>query len=116
MARPGRRDLAEDRIRARAASTSISHAGYDGSLRNSNLHDARLVLTATLGLSCWRQATPRTGRMGRRRPKPTRPTPKGTRWLSYELGRELAREHAAEADKIARDSARARAARTPRSS
>jgi len=35
--------------------------------------------------------------------------------LSYELGRELAREHAAEADKIARDSARARAARKPRS-
>src|SRR5947199_220169 len=39
MARPGRRDLAEDRIRACAASTSISHAGCDGSLRNSNLHD-----------------------------------------------------------------------------
>ena len=39
----------------------------------------------------------------------------GHSMLSYELGRELAREHAAEADRIARDSARARAARKPRS-
>jgi hypothetical protein len=47
---------------------------------------------------------------------PTRPEDtEGHSMLQYELGRQVARDHAVDADKISRDAARAREVRKPRS-
>jgi hypothetical protein len=47
---------------------------------------------------------------------PTRPDDtEGHSMLQYELGRQVARDHAVDADKIARDAARAREVKKPRS-